>query len=759
MALKCSGKTDIYDDFYAPAMMGEGWLNSTTLYGSVINGVTTITSIVFNDIWSLMTKDIMPEYIKINGTKYTWVVDYVNKNGDVTNAHVNGLPITINNIFFTVTGGTKTEPEKALTTLTLYDKDDTRSDSLDYVCYLKSEGIKPNFSLSEEDGFEINGKNSITAEITDGSGMMNIPDIIVNGATYRFVWTLGTESYTQDIIAKDGSASATFTPPKSWCNQIPNNGAEPKYQYVMDPDENYLFCTVSILVDGKTANEWAESYGKNERYSQKFVFPVAAEDALPTITSVTLTDSNGVVPGSWKTFVQHLSNVAIYAITASGAYSSTIKAIEMVLMDGDTTLADVSGSLTSLPKTTAINVYGTFDITITVTDSRQRTAEKSATVTFVPYAAPTIKSIASERCTENGTIDNDGTYAMLSCKPVYSPCNGNNTYHVYVSYKLSSANEYGAEQEVTSFPVKIGSGDFNTDFSYDVRYRIADQFNSEIFVDFISTAVMLMHFLREGRGVAFGQKATIEDAVDFGFNAIFRKNVAFEVNNKFYTIEDIINAITNLTSHDKLDWIDGKQRDFTDYISGRVEYISTNGGYVDTGYKVVSGTKVVLCYKIDDSTKNDFFAYFGTESKLFSDDEFCLLHQENANVFQPDIASGLMSIINSSNYEDPSKDKHIVEMTNTAKAQFSIDGKSETLTNSKAAVDSTYTLALSACNSDAAFAKAKMNIYYCKIYTGDTLMRDFVPFVRNGVYGLYDKVTKGFYTSANDTAFTGGDLV
>jgi hypothetical protein len=42
-----------------------------------------------------------------------------------------------------------------------------------------------------------------------------------------------------------------------------------------------------------------------------------------------------------------------------------------------------------------------------------------------------------------------------------------------------------------------------------------------------------MHFLHGGKGVAFGQKATIEDCVDFNFQALFRKLATFLGTAKF----------------------------------------------------------------------------------------------------------------------------------------------------------------------------------------------------------------------------------
>lgn len=50
----------------------------------------------------------------------------------------------------------------------------------------------------------------------------------------------------------------------------------------------------------------------------------------------------------------------------------------------------------------------------------------------------------------------------------------------------------------------------------------------------------------------------------------------------------------------------------------------------------------------------------------------------------------------------------------------------------------------------------KGSIYYAKIYSGDSVIADFVPQKRNNVVGFYDKVRNKFYTSETATAFIAG---
>ncbi len=58
-----------------------------------------------------------------------------------------------------------------------------------------------------------------------------------------------------------------------------------------------------------------------------------------------------------------------------------------------------------------------------------------------------------------------------------------------------------------------------------------------------------------------------------------------------------------------------------------------------------------------------------------------------------------------------------------------------------------YNLYLFACNNAGSLMQpAKMRLYYCKIYNGSTLLRDYIPVLdSNNVACLYDKVTDTFF--------------
>ena len=319
-------------------------------------------------------------------------------------------------------------------------------------------------------------------------------------ATYGATFTLGSYSGTATSTTK----TLEYAIPIAWCNALPNAAT----------GQANVTCQV------KYGGVVYSSFGV------KLTVSVPAS-VVPTVTSITLSDKTDTpVPSSWNMFIQHKSGVRVTAITTAGAYSSTISKIKLQVGTQSISHITQSGSLTC---------------TVTVTDSRGRTASKTATVTFVPYAAPKFTNCVSERCLANGEIDNDGTYFKSTTAVSFSTCNGNNTITLTVKYKKTDAVVYGSEAEITPGVNTCGNNDLDTEFSYDVMYSVTDQFCTVTFTDYISTAIYLMHFLHGGKGVAFGQKATMENYLDCAFKALFRDDVYFLTGNGVQVnIRDII---------------------------------------------------------------------------------------------------------------------------------------------------------------------------------------------------------------------------
>ena len=331
-------------------------------------------------------------------------------------------------------------------------------------------------------------------------------------ATYSATFTLGSYSGT----ATSSTKTLEYAIPIAWCNALPNAAT------------GQANVTCQVKYGGVLYSS----------FTVKLAVSVPAS-VVPTVTSITLADKTDTpVPSSWSMFIQHKSGVRVSAITTAGAYSSTIKTIKLQV---GTQSISMNYSASSLPQIDTVTQSGSLACTVTVTDSRGRTASKSATVTFVSYAAPKFTNCISERCLANGDLDNDGTYFKSTTAVSFSTCNSKNSIILTVKYKKTDAVVYGSETTITPGVNTCGNDDLDTEFSYDVMYSVTDQFCTVTFTDYISTATYLMHYLHGGKGVAFGQKATMENYLDCAFKALFRDDAYFVTGNGVQVnIRDII---------------------------------------------------------------------------------------------------------------------------------------------------------------------------------------------------------------------------
>lgn len=340
-------------------------------------------------------------------------------------------------------------------------------------------------------------------------------------ATYEATFTLGSYSGTATSTTK----VLTYVIPMEWCNALPSAITGN--------------CTVTCKV------LYGGSVYKTLTCNLSVWVPTSV---MPTISSVTLADKiNTPVPSSWQLFVQHQSGLRVTAIDCAGAYGSTIQSIKLEAGDQSVSMDYDPNDLSVIETVTK---GGPVPCVVKVTDSRGRTAPKTAVVTFASYAAPKFTAISSVRCTSSGEEDNDGTYFLSTSTVSYSSCSSMNAVTLSVQYKKTDILVYNEPQTITPGTNVLGGGNIDTEFSYDVLYTLSDEFTTITYTDYVSTATYLMHFLHGGKGVAFGHKATLEDYVDCAFKALFRDDVYFVTGNgQQVEVKDIITLGTNtLTS-------------------------------------------------------------------------------------------------------------------------------------------------------------------------------------------------------------------
>lgn len=237
---------------------------------------------------------------------------------------------------------------------------------------------------------------------------------------------------------------------------------------------------------------------------------------VPSISSVTVEDTNSTVATRIQAYVKTLSTLSV-DITAAGSYGSTVTSYRTSL-DGVTYTSD---SFTASKK---LSASGNMTLTVTVTDSRGRTATYTETLTVLDYSYPSIRLFKADRCNSDGSAAQlDGTNVRYSLEGGVVSLNNKNALACTVYYKLASDTEWSKAESlpVTSYNLsatdKVLTQAFDALASYDLKVRLQDYFYYVEQAVSIGTKGVIMDFLADGTGIAFGKVAETSGYAEFGW--------------------------------------------------------------------------------------------------------------------------------------------------------------------------------------------------------------------------------------------------
>lgn len=282
--------------------------------------------------------------------------------------------------------------------------------------------------------------------------------------THTISYTFGGAS---GIIATGVGDSVSWTPPPTLANQIPN--------------DNTGICIISC-----------ETFSGGSSVGTRTVnleLKVPAS-VVPTITAFTANRVDNGVPSSWGIYVKGYSKVRLLT-TAAGAYGSTIQSYS------------VSGGLSGADVTTGVlNTVGENKFSVTVKDSRGRSATANVSIIVVDYTKPSISSVSFARCDVNGTDNDDGTSIKTYGVIAIASCEGKNGYTAQVQYKLATASSWvnaGAYSSGNTSVYAVGL----TDETYDVRIAVTDGINTVYATDVLDVGIVIQEYHRAEKVLEF----------------------------------------------------------------------------------------------------------------------------------------------------------------------------------------------------------------------------------------------------------------
>ncbi len=328
----------------------------------------------------------------------------------------------------------------------------------------------------------------------------------------------GTTTYLGTIASGTTSLSFSYTIPTDWEKNLPSSTSG----IATFTLETF---SASTSVGSKTVNATIK----------------VRSGVVPSIGAVSISDTNSICTGIGQ-YVQNQSKLK-FSIVTSGNQGSTITSVS-TKFNGQT----YNGSTFT---TQAIQNSGTLSYTITVTDSRGRTATKSGSVSVTTYSPPSLTNVSAKRANSSYAVDeSSGTYALLHFKVGFTSLSNKNVTSSYIQYRASGTsswtkinswdNNYTLEQDY-----KAGNLFTSTTSTYEIAFGVKDKFMSDYSWQIVTVTptYTLINFGSSGKSVAlFAQSNDEEDTLEInGTIKLLVNNVMQSINSivtRFLKIEE-----------------------------------------------------------------------------------------------------------------------------------------------------------------------------------------------------------------------------
>ena len=310
----------------------------------------------------------------------------------------------------------------------------------------------------------------------------------VSSFTHTLEYKFGNKSGT--IATKTSSSSVSWTPPIDLALQIPSS------QY----GTGTLKCITyngGTIIGEKTIN-----------------FMLYVQNSMkPSINSFT-SSIDRTNPSGCGMYVKNNSAVT-WTVYAVGSYGSTIT---KCVINGQNLSETKTGSATSYSMTShTLTVAGKQTYTVTVTDSRGRTASTTGEITIIDYNPPTITSITSFRSNADGSMNGSGQYVTHQLNASFYTLGGNNNIKIKAYSKKRSDATYSELNSVvvkddasdrTSYTYTYKNASFAVDTAYDFKIVISDSVGQyAMFYTNVGTKNVPLNISGDNSSIAIGSFA------------------------------------------------------------------------------------------------------------------------------------------------------------------------------------------------------------------------------------------------------------
>lgn len=293
---------------------------------------------------------------------------------------------------------------------------------------------------------------------------------------HRVSYKYGSNS--EVLISSNATTSATLNL-GSWGSNIPS---------AMSADITIYLRTYPSASDASNATN---QIGNTATYSTSFVVPSYSQ-ATPSVTRQEANSAN-----TTGVYVQSISKLR-FTISATANYGATLS--YKVVVAGQT----MTSSSNVITTTSAIATSGTIAATITVTDSRGKSASTTLNTTVVAYSAPRITVAKAARSASNAAqITCTISCSVSSIKNGSTEKNSMRAYAIYdtdTSFPSPSSTYQFSTSGLSASNVSKTYTGLSTSSTYYIQFRVVDAFGYSSQIVKVGLGGIL-HITKNGIGV------------------------------------------------------------------------------------------------------------------------------------------------------------------------------------------------------------------------------------------------------------------
>lgn len=309
------------------------------------------------------------------------------------------------------------------------------------------------------------GNKSLTLTTIPRASSMTAPNGTM-GSSITFTISRASSSFQHEItysfnghsgtaVSKTTSVKPTFTPALSTFGPWLPNATSGEIQYTLN------------TYSGNTKIGSAT-------YKATLAVPSTAKIKMASTNPLTVTILNGFNN-------QMLAGKSQARLTAtadtSSCYGATIKNYAFSIKNLSNTVVysgnNPATATSAYMDSSTLTAAGTYTASVTVSDSRGRTASTSTAFSVTAYSIPVINSATMFRCDSSGNASDSGTYMSVKAGATYASNVSGNSLTMTVASKKNTDSSYGTAQSLTNGTVKVISG-FDADAIYNVLIVASD---------------------------------------------------------------------------------------------------------------------------------------------------------------------------------------------------------------------------------------------------------------------------------------------